>query len=585
MMRFPGLILRPANIGVHPRTHTVAAANTYLGRGDDDFPESGTSLRDYAAILRRQLWLVLLILVLTPILAYAITASQSAVYEASADVVIGGSGGAPSIGQSTDAERFAATQERLARLPAVARRVIASEQLDETASAFLGHSSVSVTSGADVLTFSVRDGDPSTAIRLASSYAHEFTLYRTSVEHAAIAGARKDLQTRMKALAAAGRKETPLYRALAAKDQQLAAAAVLPDLGAVVVQPAAEATQISPHPARNTVLGLGLGVLLALGAAFLAEALDTRVRSADEVERRLQRPILGLLPAADQFAGRGRPLMLTDPNGSDAEAVRMLRASFDFVRIESKVRSVMFSSFGDLPDKPAVAGNLAIALARAGRNVTLCDLDCRNPTIGRMFGVEGVGITDAALRETRLAGALARIPITGAAGIATPSVPARGSLTVVPLGTMMPPSPADFVGSQAVADVLTALASEADVLLVEAPPMLAVSDPIALSANVDGMILVGSLPGLTRDTLSALDRALTASAAPLLGVVLLEGGEASSRPEAVGRFLAAGSRAAGRSWSYARPRVAAAVGDLHGRVVTRPPAGAPNDARSTSDGE
>jgi tyrosine-protein kinase len=506
------------------------SSNSHSARGDDGAAEPESPLRGYLGILRRRWWLVALILIATPVCAYLITKSQTRQYEASADVVISGpsaSAVAPGIGQSTDPERTAATQERLARLPAVARRVIESQGLTgETQSDFLGRSSVASTSGADILTFSVRDSNPARAVRLATVYAYAFTQYRTEVESAAIAAARQGLGRQMQDLKAAGRADSALYRSLAARDEQLATAAVLPDLGAVVVQPALEGKQVAPHPARNAALGVGLGILLAIGAAFFAEAIDTRVRSGDEVEARLRRPVLGYLPAGTRVSGRGKPLtMLVAPSSTDAEAVRMLRASFDYARLESGMRSVMFSTFGPVDGKPAVAGNLAVALARSGRNVVLCDLDARSPSVAGMFGVNGAaGITDVALNDARLTEALIAVPVRN--GDSSDGSPAQletltGTLRVVPLGSLKPPSPGEFVGSREVAGVLTELSTGADVVLVEAPPILAVSDPIALSASVDGLVLVTTLHGLRRDTLTAVERSLASFSAPLLGVVIV----------------------------------------------------------------
>jgi succinoglycan biosynthesis transport protein ExoP len=500
-------------------------------RADDGAAEPESPLRGYLSVLRRRWLLVAIILIATPVCAYLITKSQTPQYESSADVVVGGPSSstvAPGIGRSTDPARAAATQERLARLPAVARRVVENEGLaGETASDFLGRSNVTSDANADILTFSVRDSNAAKAVRLATAYAQAFTQYRREVESAAIGAARRDLKRQMQDLDRTGRGDTPLHASLAARDEQLAAAEVLPDLGAVVVQEATDSTQVSPHPTRNAALGIGLGILLMIGAAFFAEAIDTKVRSGDELEARLRRPVLGYLPAGADGSGKRRQLtMLAAPSSKDAEAVRMLRASFDYARLEAGMRSVMFSTFGAVDGKPAVAGNLAVALARSGRNVVLCDLDARSPSVAGIFGLNGgAGITDVTLNQARLTEALIPVPVRNgdsSSGGATAQLETlAGTLRVVPLGTLNPPSPAEFVGSRAVADVLGELSTGADVVLVEAPPILAVSDPIALSASVDGLVLVTTLHGLRRETLTAVERSLASFSAPLLGVVVL----------------------------------------------------------------
>lgn len=489
--------------------------------------------------------MIAVIVIVTPVCAYLITMGQSSVYEASADVVIGTSSSTivPGIGQSADAERTAATQQRLARLPAVARQVIASQGLQESASEFLGHSSVSVTSGADILTFSDRSSNSAQAVQLASAYARAFVGYRTTVENGAIAVARHDLRGRINRLKASGASGSALYRALVARDEQLAAAEVLPDLGAVVVQPAVDAAKVGPHPARNTALGIGLGLLLAIGAAFLAEALNPNVRSAEEIEERLGRPVLGRLPPG--LAAQSAPLMMiSNPANAAAESVRMLRATFDFARLESGAKSVMFTEVGELGAQPAVAANLAVALARAGRNVILWDLDCRNPSFADLFDLrDRPGVTDVALKGATLADALAEVrteigelPGTVASGTSA------GSLHVLPLGTLVPASPADFVGSRAVADIAAALSAQAEVVLIEAPPLLSVSDAAALSSGVDAIVLETWGASLRRDALVEADRALSAFSAPLLGVIILETQSNHAASEALMRFRPGAAR-------------------------------------------
>ena len=118
-------------------------------------------LRSYLAVLSRHRWVVLIIVILTPLSAFLITRSQQASYSASADVLTDRlSLPAAAGGDATDAERAAATQEKLARTPAVAQHVVQAGHLDLTSREFLDRSSVSATTGADLLTFTVRDPDP-----------------------------------------------------------------------------------------------------------------------------------------------------------------------------------------------------------------------------------------------------------------------------------------------------------------------------------------------------------------------------------------------------------------------------------------
>jgi capsular polysaccharide biosynthesis protein/Mrp family chromosome partitioning ATPase len=491
-----------------------------------DVPESEDSpLRGYLTVLSRHRWLALTLLVLTPLAAFVLTSTQQASYSASADVLTDRLSFPVAGGDATDAERAAATQEKLARVPAVAQRVVDAERRDLTAREFLDRSSVSAATGADLLTFTVRDPDRDQAMALATAYAREFTRYRQELASGTIAQARAGLERRIRRLAAAGRAGSPLYRALTASDEQLARIQAIPQQGAVVVQPAVDAAQVAPQTTRNTMLGIGLGILLAIGAAFLADALDNRVRSSGEVSRLLRAPILAEVPRRRQPPRRGA----AHANGSvasapAADAIRMLRTSFDLARSEGGARTVMFSSVDGLEQQNAsTVAELAVALARAGRNVVLCDFDSRSPVLGDLFEIDGrPGVSDVAAGRAALHDVLVPVAVASPTNGASAAENGSGSLRFLPLGPRVPGDPGDFVGQPAVAETLAAVARDAEVVLVNAPPLLEASDAMALSGSVEGIVLLTDLRNLDRGRVAAVERTLEATSRPVLGIVVLD---------------------------------------------------------------
>ena len=327
----------------------------------------------------------------------------------------------------------------------------------------------------------------------------------------------------MKRLAAAGQTHSPLYLALTASDEQLVTTQALPQQGAVVVQPAVDATQVAPQTARNTMLGIGLGILLAVGAAFLAEALDTRVRSSGEVSRLLHAPILAEVPAQGRPLPRSQRLTaVTDASTPAAERIRMLRTSFDLARKESGTRTVMFSDVGRERQSATTVGDLAVALARSGRDVVLCDFDSRSRSLGDLFHINGrPGVSDvaagrAALQDVLVPVALSELSQDGESTTANGS----GRLRFLPLGPHVAGNPGDFVGQPAVAETLAELTRSADLVLVQVPPLLEVSDAMALSESVDGIVLLTDLSDLERDRVAAVERMLDATSTPVLGIVV-----------------------------------------------------------------
>jgi Mrp family chromosome partitioning ATPase len=297
-----------------------------------------------------------------------------------------------------------------------------------------------------------------------------------------------------------------------------------------VVQAADDAEQIAPTPKRNAMLGLALGLLLGLAAAFVWEALDRRVRDETDVEAALGIPLLARISSVGRTAsGQAILAMQEEPTERDAESIRRLRTSLELANLDLKAKVVMVTSAVPEEGKSLAVANLAIALAHSGRRVALVDLDLRRPSIARLFGVgSGRGLTDIALNQVDLDSALVRVPLRPtqresgprARSASRPSSDAeRGELLVLSAGTA-PSSPAEFLGTRMVHDILDNLRERMDYVLVDTPPMLPVSDAAILSSHVDATLVVVRLGRINRSNLRELARELDASLAPKLGFVI-----------------------------------------------------------------
>ena len=500
------------------------------------------TLADYLAIIRRRKWVALVPLLLVPIVAYAYSSQQQAIYAASADVLLSRQDlGSALSGRSnadifTDADRFAQTQATLARVPEVARRAIDESGVQGVGSGeLLANSSVNPRGNADLLQFIVRHHDANTAGRLAGAYATAYTDYRLELDTAALANARRDLQRSREALQRQGATDSALYRALTENIQELRTMELLQTRAEVVNTPDS-AFQVAPTPRRNAMLGVGLGLLLGLAAVFLWEALDRRVREEEEIHRMLEVPLLARLPAPRA----GRLAMLDDPADADAEAVRRLRTSVEFANLDVKAKVLMVTSSVGVEGKTTTFANLAIALARAGHRVALVDLDLRKPMVGRFFGLElRPGLADVAIERIELERALVPVNLQSSEPIrlsrSTRRVPpaddvptsrkahGEGQLFILPAG-FLPASPGELVGTEAVASILSRLREQMDFVLVDAPPLLTVSDAATLSTRVDAIIVVVRLGVVNRPMLRDLARELDASPAPKLGFILTGAG-------------------------------------------------------------
>ena len=426
------------------------------------------TLHDYVQVLRRRKLIVIQCVLLVPLAAVLLSLKQSPLYEANAEVLLSFQNLASSLNgasnpyQSQLPDRVAQTQADLARVPTVATAAIKLAQVrGATPDFLLTNSSVSSSTNSDILDFRVTAANPPAAERLATAYARAFTNYRRQLDTTSLSQARRDVQVHLKQLRDAGDRKSALYATLVGKDEQLATMQALQTNNAQVVRVADGAAKVRPRPVRNGILGLGLGLVLGLGLAFLWEALDTRIRSGEEVEGRLGLPLLGRIPEPSKsLRTKDRLAMLESPGGPAAEAFRVLRMNIDFASVGRNVKTLLITSAVAAEGKSTTAANLAVAYARGGKRVILVDLDLRRPFLDRFFGLLGPGLTEVVIGTASLAEALqpVAVPLSGrdrrapgAPGTQGMAVNTNGHgeatyLRVIAAGPM-PPNVGEFVGT------------------------------------------------------------------------------------------------------------------------------------------
>jgi Mrp family chromosome partitioning ATPase/capsular polysaccharide biosynthesis protein len=504
-------------------------------------PEGPRTLVEYLAVVRRRKWIALIPVLLVPLAAFGYALQQPKLYGASSEVLLSrddlGSvlAGRPSANAYTDPARFAQTQAALARVPEVARRAVVRAKSNLTPGALLAASTVTPRGNADLLRFSVTTGDPRSAAELATTYAQAFAQYRLELDTASLTSARADLERNLDKLSKQGTTDTALYRSLVEKEQELRTLELLQTKPQVVTS-AVEGAQVAPTPKRNAILGLAIGLFIGLAAAFLWESLDRRVRDESEIERALGIPLLARLPAPRQIKGNDRLAMLDGASGAESEAVRRLRSNFELANLDVNAHVIMVTSAVSGEGKSITVANLAVALARSGRKVVLVDLDLRKPSVGRLMGFGyRPGVTEVAINRIELERALIPVPLDSSEPIELASRgPHRasrgraeqaggsagsGQLSILPAG-FLPASPGELIGTRAIANILAELRADADFVLVDAPPLLAVSDALTLSGHVDALLIVVRLGTVDRPMLRELARQLEVSPAHKLGWAL-----------------------------------------------------------------
>lgn len=273
-----------------------------------------------------------------------------------------------------------------------------------------------------------------------------------------------------------------------------------------VVDAAAVPTEAaSPHLLSNSVLGFLGGLFIGIGIAAIRGMLDTRIQSAQELEEHSKYPVLGRIPFEAQI--RQQPLIIhTDPPGPRFDAFRMLRTNLQFLQPGSHSNTLMVSSAAPGEGKTHVAANLAVVLAVSGARVVLIEADLRSPRLSSVMGIEGGGgLTDVLIHRVTLDEVLQPW--------------GTYNLTVLPAG-QIPPNPSELLGSASMRTVLKELESGADYVLIDAPPLLPVTDAAVISKLVSGTLLVAAVSQTKQQELAQAITILETINSPLLGIVL-----------------------------------------------------------------
>jgi capsular exopolysaccharide synthesis family protein len=259
----------------------------------------------------------------------------------------------------------------------------------------------------------------------------------------------------------------------------------------VVDRPLLPRAPVRPRVLVNIALSVLLGGLLGALAAFMRNAIDRTLKVPEDLERELQVSALGVLPLADSRAqasyGRRRRGRVISPKGptelivheqpmsSIAEAARALRTNLIFMAPDKPFHTLLVTSSNPSEGKTTVACHIAIAMAQAGQRVLLMDCDLRRPRVHRIFGkTSEAGVTSAMLGDGSDDGVL---------GTDIPN------LSILPAGPI-PPNPAEMFHSERFREFLKRISSQFDRVIIDSPPVVAVTDAVILSTYADGTLLV-----------------------------------------------------------------------------------------------
>ena len=493
--------------------------------------------RRYTGLIWQWAWLLALVTILAGVAAYVISKRSTPVYQASTTVLINE---APAT-RSTDyaaivaSERQAQTYAQLMTKQPSLEGVIERLDLDMDVSDLKDALEVQPLRDTTLIEVSAEDTDPERAAAIANAVVLEFAEQIQELQASRYAASKDSLENQLEemdeqikgsseALAEIeegngdptqrDRLEDNLaqyrqtYAYLLESYEQVRLAEAQSTSTVIQAEPALPPENpIRPRTMMNTLLAAAVGFFIALGAVFLKEALDDTLRSPVEVEQQLNLPVLGLVA---RHEGNGsKPVTMDEPRSLVSEAFRSLRTNIQFASVDSNVSTVLVTSPSPSDGKTLIAANLAIVMAQSGREVILLDADLRRPRVHSLLELPNRnGVSNLFVEET-----------PGLDGVISDTEAEH--LRVVTSGTS-PPNPAELLGSDKMTEILNLLQDQADLLIIDSPPVMAVTDASVLAQRVDGVLLVlktgETQMAAAKQTVEQLRRV----GANILGVVLNE---------------------------------------------------------------
>jgi non-specific protein-tyrosine kinase len=490
-------------------------------------------LRDYLKVIRARLWLMVLTLVVVVVVFLAVSLSQTPTYQGEAEVIVSEQNtgaillGAPQSYASNEAvQADLQTQVRVIQSRQLAEQVIGALGLKTTPESLLQRVTASNDGQTNVVTIDAMDGSAVRAAEIANAFAGAYVSWSLDSRLASIKAAGDDVERRLTLAQQEIVALTPpaggatveqqvkldaakaLYASLADKLEQLRINQQLETgSGSILTSAVVNPVQISPSHTRDAGLGLAVGLFASLCVVFLAEQLDSRIRSSEEAEEIYGAPVLGNIPAETfNKSDSSRLTLVEHPDSPAADAYRGLRINLDFIRIGSHAKTVMVTSAAPNEGKSTVAANLAIALSQTGQRVVLLNCDFHRPPRATFPECSNghIGLSD--------------LLVNGKPEIDAFQQPAGlERLLVVAAGTA-PPNPSDLLGSSRMQELIAALRESMDWVIMDAPPLLAVADAAALAQLADGVLIVTHIGASTRGAARMARGQLEKIGARILGI-------------------------------------------------------------------
>ena len=481
---------------------------------------NGATLRTYLVVLRRRKWWVIALAVLGLAVSLGLSVRQAKQYSATAQLLVQSSGQAVSLGGTPQAVTTTDVQTDLQLATSAPVVALVRGKLGSVPSV-----SVSEVAQTNVIALTAVSSTPARAALVANTYARAFVEQTQTSAIRNLTTASTTLHQQINALgrqitSLQGRAGTAAQVGALVNEQavlkeevaQLQVNGATATSGVEFVTPAhAPASPSSPKPAQDALLGLAAGLMLGLGAAFLRDSLDDTLTSKEAAERTTGAPAIAMVPMVSSWRKRNRAEIASSaaPTSPAAEAYRSLRTSLQFTRQGQELRTLLVTSPAAAEGKTSTLANLGAVFAQAGERVALVSCDLRRPRLGQFFDMqEQSGMTTVLLGQQTVE-------------LALQQVPGYDCLWMLGAGPV-PPNPAELLDGPKAREIFAALRENFDLILVDSPPVLPVTDAMVLSKYADGTLLVVAAGQTKRTELQRAAERFAQANAPVVGIVLNE---------------------------------------------------------------
>lgn len=486
--------------------------------------DTSLSIDQILGFLRRRAPAIVICLVVVAASSFLLSKHQTKTYTATASLLFSSAAisqqvaGLPAISSSQDQQSQQDTNVQLALLGDMAAKTATALGHGLTKAKVKADLSVAAVSDTNVVNVSAVSASPSLAAAIANTYSNTFVREQQTSNQQYYASALA-LVTRQLAALSPTQKLSSAGLSLQARAQSLGTLAELRSGTVQVAQAASTPTSpSSPKTFRNTVLAALLGLLIGVCVALVLERADRVIREPGDLAAIYNLPLLGAIP---ESAALSRSVARNTESGGvlpsvEAETFHLIRAHLRYFNVDRELRTLLVVSAASGDGKTTLACHLAGAAARMGSKVLLLEADVRRPTIAAKLQLDGgPGLSDVLIGAASMDEAVQTVALDAP----SPNGSAHRMIDVLVAGAVGPPNPAELIESQAMKAVLDQAKADYDLVVVDTPPLTAVSDAFPLLLKVDGVIIIGRVGRDRRDVALRTHETLSGVGAPLLGVI------------------------------------------------------------------